>query len=58
MKLVLAQFRTPIGSRDALAAHREALRVAKEAGASLVVCPELSLLGYPPRDLLLRKGVA
>jgi NAD+ synthase (glutamine-hydrolysing) len=58
LKLVLAQFRTPIGSRDALAAHREALRVAKEAGASLVVCPELSLLGYPPRDLLLRKGVA
>lgn len=58
MKIVLAQFRTQIGSTDALRPHREAIRTAKEAGAQLVVCPELSLLGYPPRDLLLRKGVA
>lgn len=58
MKVVLAQFRTSIGSRDALRPHLEALRVAKDAGAGLVVCPELSLLGYPPRDILLRKGVA
>jgi NAD+ synthase/NAD+ synthase (glutamine-hydrolysing) len=58
VKVVLAQFRTPIGSRDALRAHLEAVRIAKESGAQLVVCPELSLLGYPPRDLLLRKGVA
>jgi NAD+ synthase (glutamine-hydrolysing) len=26
-------------------------------GASLLVCPELSLLGYPPDDLLLRRGL-
>ena len=58
MKIALAQFRTPIGSPEALRPHREAIRAAKEAGAQLVVCPELSLLGYPPRDLLLRKGVA
>jgi len=58
VKIVLAQFRTQIGSTDALRPHREAIRAAKEAGAQLVVCPELSLLGYPPRDLLLRKGVA
>ncbi|MEY3143398.1 MAG: Glutamine-dependent synthetase [Planctomycetota bacterium] len=58
MKIVLAQFRTPIGSRDALRPHLEAIRFARESGAQLVVCPELSLLGYPPRDLLLRKGVA
>ena len=58
MKIVLAQFRTQIGSTDALRPHREAIRKAKESGAQLVVCPELSLLGYPPRDLLLRKGVA
>jgi NAD+ synthase (glutamine-hydrolysing) len=58
LKVVLAQFRTPIGSPDALRPHLEALRVAKERGADLVVCPELSLLGYPPRDLLLRYGAA
>jgi len=58
LKIFLAQFRTPIGSRDALRLHLEAVRAATAAGAHLVVCPELSLLGYPPRDLLLRKGVA
>ena len=58
MKILLAQFRTPIGSRDSLRPHREAVRAAKETGAQLVVCPELSLFGYPPRDLVLRKGVA
>lgn len=25
-------------------------------GASLLLCPELALLGYPPDDLLLRRG--
>ncbi len=29
---------------------------AREAGAQLVVFPELSLVGYPPRDLLLQEG--
>jgi NAD+ synthase (glutamine-hydrolysing) len=58
LKVVLAQFRTSIGSRDALRPHHEALRVANHVGANLVVCPELSLLGYPPRDIVLRRGVA
>lgn len=26
-------------------------------GATLLICPELSLLGYPPDDLLLRRGM-
>ena len=30
---------------------------AREAGADLLVCSELVLIGYPPRDLLLREGV-
>src|SRR5690242_21591289 len=34
-----------------LAAYRRGV----EAGADLVMCPELSLTGYPPRDLLLKK---
>ena len=58
MKICLAQFRTPIASRESLRLHRDAIAVAKAEGAQLVVCPELSLLGYPPRDLLLRRGVA
>ena len=29
---------------------------AKNKGASLVITPELALSGYPPEDLLLRKG--
>lgn len=31
---------------------------AAERGADLIVTPELSLVGYPPRDLLLRNGFA
>ena len=58
MKICLAQFRTPIASRESLRLHRDAIAFAKAEGAQLVVCPELSLLGYPPRDLLLRRGVA
>jgi NAD+ synthase (glutamine-hydrolysing) len=58
VKICLAQFRTPIASRESLRLHRDAIAVAKAEGAQLVVCPELSLLGYPPRDLLLRRGVA
>src|SRR5207245_6849674 len=32
-----------------------AYKRAAEAGAELVVCTELAITGYPPRDLLLRK---
>ena len=36
---------------------REAWRAAAEAGADLLVTPELAVVGYPPRDLLLRASV-
>lgn len=42
------------GNTQRLAAEIDA---ASEAGANLVVTPELGLLGYPPRDLLHREGV-
>lgn len=31
---------------------------AAQRGANLIVTPELSIVGYPPRDLLLRSGLA
>src|SRR4051812_23652550 len=34
----------------------ERLRKAREAGAELVLFPELAVTGYPPEDLLLRPG--
>jgi NAD+ synthase (glutamine-hydrolysing) len=34
----------------------EAMTTAEEAGADLVVFPELALTGYPPEDLLLKPG--
>ena len=34
----------------------EAMRSAQQAGADLLVCPELSLSGYPPEDLLFHRG--
>ncbi len=34
----------------------EGARMAERAGAELIITSELSLLGYPPRDLLLQRG--
>src|SRR6185312_43255 len=34
-----------------------ALKARDELGADLLACPELSLIGYPPDDLLLRSAV-
>jgi NAD+ synthase (glutamine-hydrolysing) len=59
LKLALAQLNLWVGDVDGnvekiIAAARQA-RV--QHGASLAVCPELSLIGYPPDDLLLRSGM-
>jgi NAD+ synthase (glutamine-hydrolysing) len=56
MKLALAQLNTTVGDLPGneakiLAAYKRGV----EAGAEIVVCPELSVTGYPPRDLLLKK---
>jgi NAD+ synthase (glutamine-hydrolysing) len=57
MKIALAQLNPTIGDiqgnmRRILDAYRRAERL----GADVVVTPELSLLGYPPKDLLLKQG--
>jgi NAD+ synthase (glutamine-hydrolysing) len=56
MKIALAQLNTIVGDLAGneariLAAYQRGV----EAGVELVVCPELSVTGYPPRDLLLKK---
>lgn len=55
MKVALAQLNTTVGDLTGneariLAAYRRGV----EAGAEMVVCPELAVTGYPPRDLLLK----
>jgi NAD+ synthase (glutamine-hydrolysing) len=55
MNIGLAQINSVIGDfpgnvKRILAAYRECL----EAGAELVVAPELALVGYPPRDLVFK----
>ena len=57
MRLALAQMNTVVGDLDG---NRERivtrLDEAREAGADLVLFPELATTGYPPEDLLLRPG--
>ncbi|MBI2687936.1 MAG: NAD+ synthase [Acidobacteria bacterium] len=58
MRIALGQINTTVGdlSGNAALMLRTARRAA-EAGADLVVFPELSLLGYPPQDLLDRPAL-
>ena len=56
MRIALAQLNTTVGDlagneAKILAAYQRG----EEAGVDMVVCPELSVTGYPPRDLLLKK---
>jgi NAD+ synthase (glutamine-hydrolysing) len=55
MQIGLAQINAVVGDfpgnvKRILAAYREGL----DAGADLVITPELSLVGYPPRDLVFK----
>src|SRR5581483_834477 len=57
MKVALAQINTTIGDLRGnegkiMAAYRRGV----EAGVELVMVPELTITGYPPRDLLLKKS--
>jgi NAD+ synthase (glutamine-hydrolysing) len=57
VKVALAQINPIVGDlagneAKILAAYQRGVK----AGAEMVLCPELSITGYPPRDLLLKKG--
>ncbi|MEP6976659.1 MAG: NAD+ synthase [Thermoleophilia bacterium] len=57
MRLALAQINTVVGdldgNRDRILGR---LQEAKDAGADVVLFPELAITSYPPEDLLLRPG--
>ena len=56
MRLALCQMNATVGDIAGNAQLIAAgLRSAGEAGADLVLFPELALTGYPPEDLLLRE---
>ncbi|MFA9479939.1 NAD+ synthase [Phycisphaerales bacterium AB-hyl4] len=58
MKIALAQINPTVGDIDGNAALiRRALHRAAEQGADLIVLPELAVVGYPPKDLLLKPAV-
>lgn len=55
MKIALAQINTTVGDISGNEAKiRSAYQQGVEAGAELVMVPELAITGYPPRDLLLK----
>ncbi|MBL8519607.1 MAG: NAD+ synthase [Betaproteobacteria bacterium] len=55
MKIAIAQFNTVLGDFDGNVARiADYAARAKDAGATLLVTPELALTGYPPEDLLFR----
>lgn len=57
MKIALAQINTTVGdfsyNYEKIKTH---ITQAKKANADLVVFPELTITGYPPRDLLIKKS--
>ena len=57
MRIALAQINPLVGDLPGNAARiAQVCRDAEIQGADLVVTPELSLWGYPPRDLLLSRS--
>ena len=57
MKTALAQINTTIGDLPGnTRLIRDVVAEAHAVGAELVVCSELAVCGYPPKDLLLREG--
>ena len=57
MRIALAQINSVVGDVDGNAARVvDWLSEARDAGADLVLFPELVVTGYPPEDLLLRPG--
>src|SRR6185503_3912364 len=57
LRIALAQMNAVVGDIDGNAAKIQDMTTqAREAGAQLVVFPELALTGYPPEDLLLKRS--
>ena len=57
MKIALAQINATVGDFAGNTARlRGACERGAEAGAEIVLAPELAITGYPPRDLLLKGG--
>ena len=57
MRLALAQINTVVGDLDGNRARIvQHIEEARDAGADLVLFPELAVTGYPPEDLLFRPG--
>jgi len=55
MRIALAQINPVIGDLAANSRkHLDFISKARDAGANLVIFPELSVIGYPPKDLLLK----
>jgi len=58
MRIALAQINPTVGDiAGNLKKHLENLEKAQAAGAQVLLFPELSILGYPPKDLLLKPVV-
>ena len=55
LRVALAQINVTVGDVDGNSRKiRDGINAAKEAGAAVVVFPELAVCGYPPEDLLLK----
>ena len=59
MKIGIAQINSDVGdfpgnAKRLIAAYRECI----DQGAELVISPELSLVGYPPRDLVFSRAAS
>ena len=56
VRLALAQINARVGDLEGNAERvREHIELARDAGAEIVIFPELCVTGYPPEDLLLRE---
>lgn len=56
LKIALAQINPTIGDLTGNSAKiKQYLNKALQAGVDLMICPELAVTGYPPKDLLYRK---
>ena len=56
LRLALAQINARVGDLEGNTERiREHIELARDAGAEIVLFPELAVTGYPPEDLLLRE---